>query len=62
MDVLVRTEKGWRISSRICRIIRWGGNPLVNETLPGVKFQLPVNALRTERLADRVRYYNSLKD
>lgn len=61
-DVLTRTKKGWRISSRICRIIWWGGNPLVNETVPGVRFQLPVNSLRAERLAGRVRYYNSLKD
>lgn len=59
-DVLVRTEQGWRISSRICRIIWWGGNPLVNETVPGVKFQLPLNALRAERLAGRVRFYNAL--
>lgn len=59
-DVLVRTAEGWRISSRICRIIWWGGNPQVNETVPGVKFQLPLNALRAERLAGRVRYFNAL--
>lgn len=60
-DVLDRTAAGWRISSRICRIIWWGGNPLVNETVPGVKFQLPILSLRGERLAGRVRFYESLK-
>jgi len=60
-DELVRTGQGWRISTRVCRIIWWGGNPLVNETVPGVKFQLPINSLRAERLAGRVRFFNSLK-
>ena len=60
-DVLVRTGQGWRVSSRVCRIVWWGGNPLVNETVPGVKFQLPMTSLRAERLAGRVRYFNSLK-
>jgi len=59
-DVLTRTNAGWRISSRICRIVWWGGNPLVNETIPGVKFSLPLEALRAERLAGRVRFYDSL--
>jgi hypothetical protein len=33
---------------------------LVNETVPGVKFQLPIKALRAERLAGRERYLNVL--
>lgn len=59
-DELVRTMQGWRIATRVCRIIWWGGNPLVNETIPGVKFALPINSLRAERLAGRVRYYNAI--
>jgi len=59
-DVLVRTAAGWRIRSRVCRIIWWGGNPLVNETVPGVKFQLPMNALKAERLAGRVRFHKAV--
>lgn len=59
-DVLVRTDAGWLINSRRCRIICWGGNPLVNETVPGVKFSLPTNSLKAEREAGRVRYFNSL--
>ena len=30
-DELVRTEHGWRISRRVCRLISWTGNPLVPE-------------------------------
>jgi hypothetical protein len=60
-DVLVRTRNGWRISQRACRIIWWGGNPLVNETTPGVKFALPVTALRREGDAGKVRLLHSLE-
>ncbi|MBZ9685221.1 nuclear transport factor 2 family protein [Clostridium estertheticum] len=28
-DELVRTEKGWRISKRVCRLASWSGNPSV---------------------------------
>ncbi|MES2272265.1 MAG: nuclear transport factor 2 family protein [Pseudomonadota bacterium] len=59
-DTLVRTGDGWRIKARTCRIIWWGGNPLVNETVPGVKFSLPMFALKAEREAGRVRYFNAL--
>jgi hypothetical protein len=45
-DELVRLDAGWRIKNRVCRIIWWGGNPQVNETVPGVKFQLNVTSLR----------------
>jgi hypothetical protein len=34
----------------VCRIIWWGGNPLVNEDMPDIKFQLPIMALRCECL------------
>jgi hypothetical protein len=53
-DVLIRTPAGWRISHRRCRITWWTGNPLVNETVPGVKFDLGTTALRGEAEAGRV--------
>ena len=28
-DDLVRTERGWRIRRRVCRLVSWTGNPLV---------------------------------
>jgi hypothetical protein len=30
-DVIVRTEEGWRIKTRVCRLQGWTGNPLVPE-------------------------------
>lgn len=53
-DALVRTSEGWRISHRACRITWWTGDPLVNETIPGVKFDLATTVLRHEAAAGRV--------
>lgn len=39
-DELVRTDKGWRISKRVCRLINWTGNPYVSKPAPG---QTPTN-------------------
>jgi len=30
-DELVRTDRGWRIHRRVCRLLSWTGNPLVPE-------------------------------
>jgi SnoaL-like domain len=53
-DTLLRTPAGWRISRRVCRITWWTGNPLVNETIPGVRFELATTVLRHEAAAGRV--------
>ena len=58
-DTLVRTPNGWRINRRVCKIIWWGGNPLVNETTPGVKFDLPLTSLRSEAAAGAVAYFRT---
>jgi SnoaL-like domain len=47
-DALVRTPGGWRIVRRTCRITWWTGNPSVNETIAGVKFDLATSVLRRE--------------
>lgn len=40
-DILVRTEQGWRIKKRVCRLMSWTGNPSVpepqNEHQPDMK-------------------------
>jgi hypothetical protein len=59
-DELVRTAAGWLIKHRICRIVWWGGNPLVQETVPGVRFELRSTALRREGDAGRVSYLNAI--
>ncbi|MEM6109999.1 nuclear transport factor 2 family protein [Mycobacterium sp. 050272] len=53
-DALVRTPVGWRITHRVCRITWWTGNPFVNETVPGVRFDLATTVLRREADAGRV--------
>ncbi|MBJ7602785.1 MAG: nuclear transport factor 2 family protein [Candidatus Dormibacteraeota bacterium] len=30
-DELVRSDRGWRIQRRVCRLVSWTGNPLVPE-------------------------------
>lgn len=47
-DELVRTPGSWRIRKRTCRVVWWGGNPLVNSPSPDVKFDLRSVSLRTE--------------
>lgn len=59
-DELVRTDNGWRIKHRTCRIIWWVGNPQVNETIPGVVFKLDTTALRRDGEAGNVRFLNAL--
>ncbi len=53
-DTLLRTADGWRISHRKCRITWWTGNPFVNETIPGVKFDLATSVLHDEADAGHV--------
>jgi hypothetical protein len=59
-DALLRTRGGWRISRRVCRITWWTGNPLVNETIPGVKFDLTTAVLRQEPDSGRVSVLTAL--
>jgi SnoaL-like domain len=53
-DTLARTPDGWRITRRVRRITWWTGNPVVNETIPGVRFDLATSVLRREADAGRV--------
>lgn len=53
-DAWLRTHAGWRIARRVCRITWWTGNPFVNETIPGVKFELATTVLRREADAGRI--------
>jgi len=59
-DALVRTADGWRIKHRVCRVVWWTGNPLVNEAIPGVKFDLKSIALRREASAGKVGFINAV--
>ncbi len=59
-DDWLRTDAGWRITHRTCRITWWTGDPLVQETIPGVKFELRTTVLRREADAGRCRFLEAL--
>lgn len=59
-DDMIRTTAGWRIRRRTCRIVWWTGNPLVNETIEGVKFAMKSTVLRREGEAGQVRFLNAI--
>ncbi|MDB5972480.1 MAG: hypothetical protein JWQ90_4930 [Hydrocarboniphaga sp.] len=59
-DEVMRTQAGWRIRKRICRVVWWTGNPTVNETIPGVKFELNACVLRREGEAGRVGFLKAV--
>lgn len=60
-DILVRTEGGWRIARRVCRMLWWGGNPAVLETAPGVKVEQVLDSLRAEAQAGRIGHLKTLE-
>jgi hypothetical protein len=59
-DELVRTDRGWLISRRVCRLLSWTGNPLVPE--PNFQ-QTPVmttNVLFQHVKEGKVGYFNAI--
>lgn len=60
-DELVKTAEGWRIKRRTCRIVWWVGNPKVNETIPGVSFDLQTTSMKGAAAAGQLGYLNALK-
>ena len=60
-DRLVRTADGWRIRSRACRVVWWGGNPRVNQPpSDDVSFDTSSKALREEAQAGLVGFVNAV--
>ncbi|TAL01506.1 MAG: nuclear transport factor 2 family protein [Rhodospirillaceae bacterium] len=60
-DKVIRTPAGWRIQHRICKIVWWGGNPMVNQASPDVSFDLPVTSLRANADAGAFGYLKARK-
>lgn len=60
-DELVRTGAGWRIRRRVCRIVWWTGNPKVQETQPGVSFDLNTTSLRRSGEAGDVAFLKAME-
>ena len=60
-DVLVRTEKGWRISHRVCRLAAWSGNPAVSSPERPHNPDMGMNKLREHAAQGRVMYLEAIK-
>jgi hypothetical protein len=59
-DVLVRTDRGWRISHRICRLVSWAGNPLVSEPEYKHNPDMRLNVLSTQAAEGKIRFLAAL--
>ncbi|GJF33405.1 hypothetical protein KNE206_61050 [Kitasatospora sp. NE20-6] len=59
-DELVRTDGGWRIRRRVCRLMAWSGNPLVPEPNAEHNPDMKTNVLREHSEAGKVAYLNAI--
>ena len=59
-DVLIRTEGGWRISHRVCRLVSWTGNPLVSEPEYKHNPDMRFNVLSTQAAEGKIRFLAAL--
>ena len=48
-DQWVRTDDGWRIAGRVCRVVFWTGNPRVQTPMEDIEFQLDLVSMRKDR-------------
>lgn len=60
-DELARTERGWRITHRVCRLVAWTGNPRVPEPNLEHKPDMQTNVLRRHAEEGRVAFLESLR-
>jgi hypothetical protein len=59
-DELVRTDQGWRISHRVCRLVSWTGNPLVPEPAYEQHPVMTTFSLRRHREDGKVTFLTKL--
>lgn len=59
-DQLVRTDGGWRIARRVCRVVYWTGNGRVQTPSDDIVFQLDLVSLRQEGAEGRLGYLKAI--
>ena len=59
-DELVRTDRGWRISHRVCRLMSWSGNPAVPEPNAEHNPDMNVNVLRQHAREGRIAFLRAI--
>lgn len=60
-DELVRTEDGWRIKKRVCRLASWTGNPYVPVPNAEHKPDMKTNSLRQFAEEGKIAYLNAVR-
>ncbi|MFC8453154.1 nuclear transport factor 2 family protein [Kitasatospora sp. NPDC057223] len=60
-DELVRTEQGWLIKHRVCRLMSWTGNPLVPEPNAEHHPDMQTNVLREHAEAGKIAFLNAIR-
>jgi hypothetical protein len=58
-DTLVKTEAGWRIDHRVCRLQSWSGNPLVPEPTGDQNPDMNLNVLHRASDAGQIGVLNA---
>ena len=59
-DELVRTDRGWRIKRRVCRLLGWTGNPYVPVPNAEHKPDMATNSLRQYCEAGKLEYLKAI--
>lgn len=60
-DELVRTQSGWRIKHRVCRLVSWTGNPLVSEPQHKHNPDMGTNVLREHAAAGKIAFLEAIR-
>lgn len=60
-DELVRTESGWLIRQRVCRLMSWTGNPLVPEPNGEHNPDMKTNLLHQHGEAGKIGFLNAIQ-
>lgn len=60
-DLLTRTEHGWRIKRRVCRLQGWTGNPLVPEPHGDHNPDMGVKVLHEFADSGQIEFLNALR-
>ncbi len=60
-DELVRSDGGWRIQQRVCRLVSWTGNPLVPEPNGDQDPNMTTHVLRLEGEAGKIGYLKAIQ-
>ncbi|MFJ9889010.1 nuclear transport factor 2 family protein [Streptomyces sp. NPDC091287] len=60
-DELIRTDEGWRIRHRVCRLMSWTGNPSVPEPNAEHHPDMETNVLREHSEAGKVGFLKAIQ-